>query len=214
MTTPQILCHARLPRLPRRARALSPAARVATATGTTARPRVVMPSAAPGQHLRVWSSATRTAPPSASRSAARARRHPRIRVTDVVPAAPRTRRGSRRATGSCHRRHEPPRLARGRRGLRDGEPANRPLLRALARVRPGDEVQLQLLRGRETRTVRVKTVAPADLARESTSGSSRARARAGQRTCATAPAPARSGARRSGSRSGAPAACATRSGCS
>lgn len=48
-----------------------------------------------------------------------------------------------------------------------GSLANRRLQRALERARPGDEVELQILRGRETRTVRVKTVAAADLPRES-----------------------------------------------
>ena len=48
-----------------------------------------------------------------------------------------------------------------------GSLANRRLERALERKKAGDEVQLQVQRGRETRTVRVKTVAAGDLPRES-----------------------------------------------
>jgi S1-C subfamily serine protease len=48
-----------------------------------------------------------------------------------------------------------------------GSLANRRLQRALDRLKPGDEVTLQLMRGREARTVKVKTVAADELPRES-----------------------------------------------
>jgi serine protease Do len=50
-----------------------------------------------------------------------------------------------------------------------GSLAHRRLQRSLDRLKPGDEVTLQLQRGREARTVRVKTVAADELPRESRS---------------------------------------------
>jgi serine protease Do len=47
-----------------------------------------------------------------------------------------------------------------------GSLANRRLTRVLDRLKPGDEVTLGLLRGREARTVKVKTVAADELQRE------------------------------------------------
>jgi hypothetical protein len=58
-----------------------------------------------------------------------------------------------------------------------GSLANRRLQRVLERAKPGDEVTLEVLRGRETRTIRVKTVAAEDLPRESFFGLLPGRAR-------------------------------------